>query len=131
MTYSTPNDERFKEVEETITFQMKFPSGAMANCISTYGFGVNRIRVYGTRGQVEMEPFLNYTGDQLFSGRGRGRQQVEIEAADHFASEMDHMAECVLNNQNPLTPGEEGLRDVKIMMAAYESARTGTTVKLT
>ena len=130
MSYATPNDVRFKEVEETINFQMRFPSGTMANCVSTYGFGINRIRVYGTQGQVEMEPFLNYTGDRLYAGRGRGRQEVQIEPANHFASEMDHMATCVLNNGSPLTPGEEGVRDLKIMMAAYESARTGRLVKL-
>jgi predicted dehydrogenase len=27
-------------------------------------------------------------------------------------------------------PGEEGLRDVKIMMAIYEAARSGKTVEL-
>ena len=43
---------------------------------------------------------------------------------------MDHMSECVMKNSEPLTPGEEGLRDLKIMMAIYEAARTGKTVKL-
>jgi len=30
----------------------------------------------------------------------------------------------------PLTPGEEGLRDLTIMTGIYEAARTGKTVKL-
>jgi predicted dehydrogenase len=44
---------------------------------------------------------------------------------------MDHFAECVLNDREPLTPGEEGLKDLRIMMAIYEAARTGRTVRLT
>ena len=40
------------------------------------------------------------------------------------------MSQCVMQNKEPLTPGEEGLRDLKIMMAIYEAARTGKTVKL-
>jgi predicted dehydrogenase len=43
---------------------------------------------------------------------------------------MDHMSGCVMENREPLTPGEEGLRDLKIMMAIYEAARSGKTVKL-
>jgi predicted dehydrogenase len=35
-----------------------------------------------------------------------------------------------MNNKDPQTPGEEGLRDVKIMMAIYEAAKTGRTVKM-
>ncbi len=130
-SYSTPDDVRFKEVEETISFQMRFDSGILASCLGTYGFGCNRFRVYGTRGQIEMEPFLNYTGDHLFQTRGRQRQELPIEPANHFASEMDHFAHCVLSDEQPMTPGEEGLRDITYMMAAYESARTGKVIKLT
>ena len=43
---------------------------------------------------------------------------------------MDHFSECVLNNTEPLTPGEEGLKDLRAMMAIYEAARTGRTIKL-
>jgi predicted dehydrogenase len=43
---------------------------------------------------------------------------------------MDHMSECVMENKEPLTPGEEGLRDLRIMAAIYEAGRTGKTVKL-
>jgi predicted dehydrogenase len=43
---------------------------------------------------------------------------------------MDHMSECVMEGKEPLTPGEEGLRDLKIMMGIYEAAKTGKTVKL-
>jgi predicted dehydrogenase len=43
---------------------------------------------------------------------------------------MDNFAQCILNNQPTPVPGEEGLRDVKIMMAIYESIRTGKTVTL-
>ena len=40
------------------------------------------------------------------------------------------MSQCVMENKEPLTPGEEGLRDIELMMAIYESAQTGKTVKV-
>ena len=49
---------------------------------------------------------------------------------DHFAMEMDHFSDSIMNNKEPLTPGEEGWRDLKIMMAIYEAARSGKTIKL-
>ena len=49
---------------------------------------------------------------------------LQIESADHFAREMGHMAECVLLDQKPCTPGEEGLRDMILMDAIYRAAKT-------
>lgn len=57
-------------------------------------------------------------------------EERELPERDHFALEMDYMSECVIENKDSLTPGEEGLRDLKVMMAIYEAARTGKTVKL-
>ncbi len=44
---------------------------------------------------------------------------------------MDDFAQCIMNNKPSKISGEEGLRDVKIMTAIYDSARAGKPVKLT
>ena len=62
--------------------------------------------------------------------RGNVTEERDLPALDHFALEMDHMSACVMDNQEPLTPGEEGLRDLKIMMAIYEAARAEKMVNL-
>jgi predicted dehydrogenase len=43
---------------------------------------------------------------------------------------MDDFAQFILEKKPSKVSGEEGLRDVKIMTAIYESARTGRTVDL-
>jgi predicted dehydrogenase len=43
---------------------------------------------------------------------------------------MDHFSERVLNDKAPLTPGEEGLQDLKIMKTACESTQSGKAVKI-
>jgi predicted dehydrogenase len=129
--FTTPNDPRFKEVEETINFQLRFPSGVLANCSSSYGYaGQNHYRVVGTTGWLEMDPATVYRGLRMKVHHGNITEERELPARDHFALEMDHMSTCVLEKREPLTPGEEGLRDLRIMMAIYEAARTGRTVKL-
>jgi predicted dehydrogenase len=131
MMYTTPGDPRFQEVEETINFQLRFPSGILANCSSSYGYdSQNRYRVVGTDGWVELEPATIYSGLRMRVHKNNLLEEVELPVRDHFALEMDHMSECVMGNKALLTPGEEGLRDLRIMMAIYEAGRTGRTVKL-
>ena len=131
MSYSTPGDVRFKEVEETITFQLRFPSGVLANCTSSYGYsGQARFRAVTTDGWFELEPSMWYTGNRMRVNRGNSLAEITIQPKDHFASEMDHMSQCVMNDKEPLTPGEEGLRDLKLITAIYEAARSGRTVKV-
>jgi predicted dehydrogenase len=131
MIYSTPGDPRFKEVEETVNFQLRFPSGAIANCTSSYGyFPTSHYRVIGTKGWLEMDPATWYSGLRMRVGRRYEIEEKELPVKDHFALEMDHMSGCVMENKEPLTPGEEGLRDIKLMMGIYEAAATGKTVKV-
>ena len=130
MMHSTPNDPRFAEVEENITFQLRFPSGILANCASSYGGGVNRHRVIKPRGAAELEPASSYTGLRMRVFRGGAIEERNLPQRDHFAAEMDHFADCILKNTEPLTPGEEGLKDLKVIAAIYEAARTGRTVML-
>jgi predicted dehydrogenase len=131
MMYTTPGDIRFKEVEETINFQLRFPSGILANCTSSYGYsGQNRYRAVTTKGWFELEPATPYTGLRMYVHHDNVTEERILPVRDHFAMEMDHMSSCVMENKDPLTPGEEGLRDLTIMMGIYEAARTGKTVKL-
>jgi predicted dehydrogenase len=130
-TYSTPGDVRFQEVEETINFQLRFPSGALANCTSSYGYaGQNKYRVIATKGWFELEPATSYTGLRMKIRRNGATEDRDLPQRDHFALEMDHMSECVMENKEPLTPGEEGVRDLRLMAAIYEAARSGRAVKV-
>jgi predicted dehydrogenase len=131
MNYTTPGDERFKEVEEATNFQLRFPSGVLANCTSSYGYsGQNRYRVITAKGWFELEPATSYNGLRMYVRRGNVLEERSLPVRDHFAAEMDHLSGCVMDGKEPLTPGEEGLRDIKLIMATYEAARTGRTVKV-
>jgi glucose-fructose oxidoreductase len=130
MMDSTPGDPRFAEVEENVTFQLRFPSGILANCTSSYGVGVSRFRVMKPGGSAELEPAVYYGGLRMRVFRGGSVEERPQPVVDHFAAEMEHFSECILKGSDPLTPGEEGLRDLRIMMAIYEAARGDKTVKL-
>src|SRR5256714_9397672 len=125
MIYSTPGDPRFKQVEEHVNFQLRFPNGILANCSSSYGyFHQSRHVVMGTKGRLIMDPATWYTGLRMWIERDNTIEEHDLPTVDHFASEMDHMSDCITQNKEPLTPGEEGLHDLTIIQAIYESARS-------
>jgi len=126
------SDIRFRQVEDTINFQLKFPSGVVADCVSTYGSHHNRYRVVGTRGWLDAEPATAYEGNRL-------RLRRDNQSADHaapamatnqFSGMLDHLSQCVMTDSQPIVAGEEGLRDMRIIEAIYEAAREGRTVTL-
>jgi predicted dehydrogenase len=119
---------KFKEVEESIAWQMKFPSGVLASCNSSYRFGgINRHQTFAQREPAALNSAYGYGG---INGARSDGQEIHLPQINQFAAEMDDFAQCILNNKPTRVPGEEGLRDVKIMMAIYEAARTGKTVDL-
>jgi predicted dehydrogenase len=131
MIYTSQTDPRFREVEETTHFQLRFPSGVLGNFSTSYGYSPQgRIRFIADQGWFELEPSMNYTGLRMRGHRDNRTEEISLPQRDHFALEMDHFADCVMSNKTPQTPGEEGLRDMKIMLAIYESAKTGRPVKV-
>jgi len=118
---------KFKEVDETILWSMRFPSGLVANCGTTYLVnGYNRVMAAAEKGWFELDPAYSYGG---LKGR-TSKAEMTLRQVDHFAAEMDDFADCILNNKPTKVPGEEGLRDVRIMTAIYESIRKGKPVRI-
>ena len=133
--YSTPNDPRFREVEESVTWLMRFPSGALANLSTSYGIHrASRMAVHLDGGGLVLEKAFPYKGQELHEIKAIDKKETDsiiaVTPQDHFAVEMDHMAECVMKNTMPRTPGEEGVRDSIIADAIYRAAESRTTVKL-
>jgi predicted dehydrogenase len=129
--WSITDPVKFKPgVEESVLFTLKFPSGVIANCASSYGVNLNRFRANAERGSFELQPALNYEGIKGRSRSQAGPKDWDLPVVDHFAAEMDAFADCILNNKPTTVPGEEGRRDQRIMAAIYQSAATGKTVAL-
>ena len=129
-TFRPADNPRFKEVDATITWQMRFPNGLLANCACSFdGHDTKSYRVVADRGTFGMDPAFPYRGLKMFA-QPNEPALPEIPETDQFANELDHMADCVVDNHEPYTPGEEGLQDQRIIEAILESAKKGKIVKL-
>jgi len=126
-------DPRFTEVEDMIEWLLKFPSGAIASCLSTYSANQNHVLLMGDKGRIELEPATRYDGNRLWTGKDGRSQEIAPPpgpAKTQFAGQLDHMADCIAADRSPIVSGEEGLRDMRIIEAIYRSAREGTTIRL-
>jgi predicted dehydrogenase len=118
-------DGRFAQVEETLSWTMKFPGGALASCTCTYGSAtLGYFRVRGSHGTITMEPAFNYDKLHLVAKLDRG-EAIDLAPDEpdpiQFLREADHLADCVLQNKEPKTSGKEGLRDMELIAQIYRS----------
>ena len=120
------HDGRFSSVEENVSWTMKFPSGIVAACNTTYGASMNGyFRVHGGKGVIDMENAFSYDGMRLTAQIGRDQKIDEVSPIREpmeFTRQADHFADCIWNDKTPKTPGEEGLRDIELMSQIYQAA---------
>ncbi len=116
---------KFKDgVDETITFQMSFPSGATASCLSTYNMnGLDKFYLNMEKGFAEMQPSTGYGPIKARTNKG----ELDFTHITHQTVQMDEMADIILNGKKPILPvdGEEGWKDMKIVDAIYKAVKTG------
>jgi predicted dehydrogenase len=125
-------DGRFNEVEENLVWSMRFPSGLLATCNTSYGTNTKGwYRAYGSKGSVQVEPAFGYEGVTMkIEGLGHGDDTIADSNPHQFTREAEHMAECIRQNKEPRSAGEEGLRDMRILEAIYRSCKQAGPVKL-
>ncbi len=124
------NPEKFKEgVDETIQFEMGFPGGAVASCLSTYSLNnLDRFFLNGVDGFAELDPATGYGPIAGKTNKGA----IDAPVVTHQTVQMDAMAGIILNNEKPVVAvdGKEAVKDLKIIDAIYEACKTGNKMML-
>ncbi|WP_422079992.1 Gfo/Idh/MocA family protein [Ulvibacterium sp.] len=123
----TTRPEIYHEVEETAMFQLEFPSGARAACQTSFGIRMNYLNIVYDKGWVKMEPHSSYSGNKGSMSNGT---QINFPLENQQAKQMDDDALAIKNNTALIVPGEEGLRDIRVVEAVYKSAAKDCLVKI-
>lgn len=131
--YGANNGERrFKEVEEMAGAVLKFPRDRIANFTCSFGAAdISQYQIVGTKGDLRMDPAYEYEEElqQTVTIDGK-KKSHRFARRDQFAAEILYFSDCILNNKNPEPSGLEGLADVRIIRALYQSIEEGKPVKL-
>jgi predicted dehydrogenase len=114
------NKTLFAEVEESITWQLQFPGGAMCNSITTYNASIDRFYAGAENGSFELSPAISYGP---FKGKTTNGE-LKFPEINQQATQCDEIAKVILGGKElpGHIRGEEGWRDMKVLEAIYASA---------
>ena len=126
---STTRPEIYKNgLDETTTALLEFPGGVKATIRTSFGENVNYLNIVCDKGDIKMAPYSAYSG--VKGSSPLGDINTAYETPWQQAKQMDDDALSIMNGKPMLVPGEEGLRDIRIVEAIYKSAATKQAVKL-
>jgi predicted dehydrogenase len=122
---------RFAEVEESLEWIIRFPSGILATAGSSYSqSGPSFLRIQGDQGYLVMQTAFNTGGLHLTGqlGDGDNPEKIDIAASGEgwyqFTQEARTFAAAVRNNTPVKSPGEDGFHDLLAIEAIYKAAGT-------
>jgi len=115
-------------LDETTIATLEFPGGVQANIKTSFGENINFLDIDCEKGAVKLAPYSGYNGIKGSSPLGEIYHPYEVPWQQ--AKQMDDDAISIKEKKAMMVPGEEGLRDIRIVEAIYKSAKEGKTIKL-
>jgi glucose-fructose oxidoreductase len=125
---STTRPQIYKEVDETMVFDLEFPGGVTAHCETSFGKNMNDLEVKCEKGWYRLSPFQAYSGIKGVTSDGKALNET---IPNQQAQQMDNDALSIRNKTPVLVPGEEGLRDIRVVEAVYRSVAEAKRVTIT
>jgi len=127
---ATNRPEIYKNgLDETTTAVLEFPGGVKASIRTSFGENINYMNIVCEKGEIKMAPYSAYSGVKGTSPLGEINNTYNTPWQQ--TKQMDDDALSIMNGKPMLVPGEEGLRDIRIVEAIYRSAATKQSVRLT
>ena len=115
---STTRPEIYTEVEETMAFDLEFPQGVTAKCETSFGKDMNDLLVTCDKGWYKLSPFQAYNGINGVTSNGT---KLNAPIQNEQAQQMNDDALAIMNGTTLMVPGEEGLKDIRVVEAIYRS----------
>jgi predicted dehydrogenase len=123
---------RFSEVEEGISFRLRFPSGLIVQGSSTYSAAPSSFMfVQGTKGWASLSPAFPFDEErQLVQKIGRKQTSRRFKVIDEFAPEIDAFAFSIQSGDPLTADGIQGHRDMIIIDAIYRAAKSNQPIAI-
>ena len=118
--------DELTEIDETVTFQLLFPSGAIANSMGSFGMYLPNLYVQAKDGWFGLNPSWTYNGIKGNSSKG----PITFSEVNQQAIQMDEQSVSFRDKKPLRITGLEGLRDVRIINAIEKSIITKEKILL-
>lgn len=125
-------DPRFAEIDASLAVTLTFPGQRLAQFFCSFGSALTEtIRVVGSSGELVMDPAFRFESAMSLRIRSGGGERVQtFPRVDHFAGQIAWFSDCIRQGREPAADGEEGLADMRVLLAIEKAARTGRVVAL-
>lgn len=115
---------KFMEGEDSAQVLVRFDNGSVGQLVTSWAYdaapGTDRFSVVGEKGSLSSD------GTTLrVKLRGQDEQVFEHEGIDTFAAEIADFVTCLETDRRPLNTEDEGIAVLGIILAAYESTKSG------
>lgn len=129
---ASKDEKRFQRAEEMASVVLRFPDDRLATFTCSFGASdISRYCLVGTKGSLTVDPAYEYAMEIKHEITiGNKTRTRKFPKRDQFAAELVYFSNCILEDKEPEPSGLEGLADVRIVQAIYESAHTGRLVVL-
>jgi predicted dehydrogenase len=123
---------RLDEIDESTGALLRFDGERVAAFVTSFNAAaVASYRIVGTKGQLRVDPAYEYAEGLAYEMTVNGKTtRRRVGKRDQFAPQLLYFSDCILKDCEPEPSGEEGLQDVRIVQALYESAETGKAVSI-
>lgn len=109
------------DLDDTMTFQLEFDNGAIANCMCSYNSRSDFLMVSAAEGNFDLNPCYQYNKPE---GMAKDRK-ISFPASNQQARQMDVFVDNIREDSPVKANGEEGLHDLLVVEALYRSAAGG------
>ena len=115
-------------LDEVTAATLEFPDGVLADIKTSFAENINFINITCEKGEIKLSPYSAYSGLNGSSPLGDINHRYDVPWQQ--AKQMDDDALSIMQKKPMLVPGEEGLRDIRIVEAIYKAAGTKQRVTL-
>jgi len=125
----TERPEIYKDgLGEIVEAELEFPGGIIGRIKTSFAENTNYLTIVCENGTIEMEPFSAYAGNKGKSPLGE--INFPFQQPMEQVWQMDEDAKAIMEGKPASVPGEEGLRDIRVVEAILKSGDTGKRVEI-
>jgi len=133
MAHRPADDPRFQEVDASVAAMLRFPSGGLAQFfVSFRSAEMDCYKVVGAHGDLELDPGFRFeTATKLRLRRDGKITETAYPRIDHFGAQVAYFSDCILDGAQPESDGDEGLADLRALIAIERALATGKAQPIT
>ena len=126
------DDLRFTRVDDAVSVTLRFPNERIAQFYCSFGAAdVDMYRVVGTEGEFTLEPAFRFeTPTRLLVSTSKGQEIHTFDHCDQFGGLVSYFSDCIANGSPPEADGEEGLADIRALLALEKARQTRAHQKI-